>query len=115
MTPKRLRDLLLGFPAAVAEQPFSRHPEVTVVKVGGKMFALTEFDAEPLTVSLKCDPAEALRLRDDYPSIVGGYHLNKRHWNTVILDGSVPGDLVEEMVTDSYDLVVAGLPKAARP
>lgn len=115
MTPETLRDLLSSRAAAVPEQPFTRHREVTVFKVGGKIFALTEFDADPLTVSLKCDPAEAIRLRQEYPAIVGGWHLNKRHWNTVTLDGTVPDDLVAELVIDSYDLVVAGLPKSQRP
>jgi predicted DNA-binding protein (MmcQ/YjbR family) len=62
-------------------------------------------------VSLKCDPDLAVQLRTDHPAITAGYHLNKRHWNTVVLDGSVPEQLVREMIEDSYDLVVAGLPK----
>jgi predicted DNA-binding protein (MmcQ/YjbR family) len=66
-------------------------------------------------VSLKCEPDIAVRLRDAYPAIAPGYHLNKRHWNTVTLDGSVPDELVTDMLGDSYDLVVASLPKARRP
>lgn len=84
-------------------------------KVGGKMFAVSHLDAKPLQVSLKCDPEIALQLRARYPAIVPGYHLNKRHWNTVTIDGSLPDQMLSEMLTDSYDLVVASLPKARRP
>jgi predicted DNA-binding protein (MmcQ/YjbR family) len=67
-----------------------------------------------LPTLLKCDPGLAIQLRTSYPSITGGYHLNKRHWNTVVLDGSVPDQLLRDMIEDSYDLVVAGLPLAQR-
>ncbi len=70
--------------------------------------------AQPLTVSLKCDPDLAVRLRAMHPAIVGGYHLNKRHWNTVALDGSLPDRLVLDMIEDSYDLIVAALPRSQR-
>ncbi|MEV6106692.1 MmcQ/YjbR family DNA-binding protein [Streptomyces sp. NPDC051940] len=113
-TPALLRKACLEFIGAVEEQPFPRAPEVSVFKVGGKMFALSALPARPLTVSLKCDPELAVRLRSQYPAIVGGYHLNKRHWNTVTLDGSVPRKLVRELIEDSYDLVVASLPRAVR-
>jgi len=86
-----------------------------VFKVGGKMFALSHLDAQPLQVSVKCDPEIALQLRAGYPAIAPGYHLNKRHWNTVTIDGSLPDQMLSEMLTDSYDLVVASLPKARRP
>ncbi|GGV60387.1 MULTISPECIES: MmcQ/YjbR family DNA-binding protein [Streptomyces] len=113
MTPKTLRDLCLSFDAAVEEFPFG--PELSVFKVLGKMFALTALDARPLTVNLKCDPEEAVRLRATHPGlIVPGWHMNKRHWNTVTVDGSLPDRLVRELVEDSYDLVVAGLPRAQR-
>ncbi len=76
------------------------------------MFALVELDgAPPLTVSLKCDPELAVRLREEHPAITGGWHLNKRHWNSVLLDGSLPERLVHEMIEDSYDLVVSSLPR----
>ncbi|MQY11141.1 putative protein YjbR [Streptomyces sp. RB5] len=114
MTPDELRTACLDFNGAVEEQPFPGASEVSAFKVGGKIFALSSLPAEPLTVSLKCDPELAVRLRADHPGIVGGYHLNKRHWNTVSLDGSVPGRLVREMIEDSYDLVVASLPRAER-
>ncbi|GHH93704.1 MmcQ/YjbR family DNA-binding protein [Streptomyces capillispiralis] len=113
MTPARLRALCLSFDATVEDFPFN--PETSVFKVLGKMFALTNLDARPLTVNLKCDPDDALRLRTDHPGlIVPGYHMNKRHWNTVTADGALPDRLVRELVEDSYDLVVAGLPRAER-
>ena len=81
-----------------------------VFKVGGKIFAiLTEDD-----LSLKCDPHLALALREDFAAVTPGYHLNKRHWNTVRLDGSVPDDALREWIEDSYDLALAGLTRAER-
>ncbi|MDX2540267.1 MmcQ/YjbR family DNA-binding protein [Streptomyces sp. WI04-05B] len=113
MTPQELRALCLSFNAAVEDFPFS--PGVSVFKVLGKMFALCWLDNRPLTVNLKCDPQDAIRLRADHPGlIIPGYHMNKRHWNTVTVDGELPGQLVRELVEDSYDLVVAGLPRAER-
>jgi len=97
---------------AVEEYPFG--PTATVFKVGGKMFAIVGIDSEPLEVSLKCDPLEAEALRAEYAAITAGYHLNKRHWNTVRLDGSVPAELVAEMVDASYELVLGSLTKATR-
>lgn len=113
MTPGELRDFCLSFNAAVEDFPFS--PEISVFKVLGKMFALSFLDARPLTVNLKCDPDDAIRLRADHPGlIVPGWHMNKRHWNTVTVDGGLPDRVVRELVEDSYDLVVAGLPRADR-
>ncbi|MCW8099190.1 MmcQ/YjbR family DNA-binding protein [Streptomyces tauricus] len=113
MTPKELRALCLSFNAAVEEFPFN--PETSVFKVLGKMFALSSLEGSPLTVNLKCDPEDAVRLRGEYEGlIVPGWHMNKRHWNTVTVDGGLPDRLVRELVEDSYDLVVAGLPRAER-
>ena len=113
MTPQELRALCLSFNAAVEEVPFN--PDTSVFKVLGKLFALTNLDARPLSVNLKCDPEDAVRLRAEHPGlIVPGYHMNKRHWNTVTVDGELPDRLVRELVEDSYDLVVAGLPRAER-
>ena len=83
-------------------------------KVAGKMFALVPLGAEPASVSLKCDPGLAIDLRGRYAGITPGYHLNKQHWNTVVLDGSGPGEEVLELIEHSYDLVVARLTKAHR-
>ena len=113
MTPAQLRRLCLSFPGATEEFPFA--PGVSVFKVGGKMFALSRLSARPLQVSLKCEPALAEQLRATYPAIAGGYHLNKRHWNTVTLDGTIDDAMLHDLVEDSYDLVVDGLPKRARP
>jgi predicted DNA-binding protein (MmcQ/YjbR family) len=85
-----------------------------VFKVAGKMFALSTLRSRPLQVSVKCDPDLAAQLRISYPAIAPGYHLNKRHWNTITLDGSLEDDFVFEMLEDSYDLVVEGLPRKAR-
>ncbi|WP_328771668.1 MmcQ/YjbR family DNA-binding protein [Streptomyces sp. NBC_00286] len=113
MTPQELRAFCLSFNAAVEDFPFS--PEISVFKVLGKLFALTHLDSSPLTVNLKCDPEDAVRLRDEYPGlIIPGWHMNKRHWNTVTVDGKLPDRLVRELIEDSYDLVVAGLPRAER-
>ncbi|MFF0966924.1 MmcQ/YjbR family DNA-binding protein [Streptomyces sp. NPDC003703] len=113
MTPQELRALCLSFNAAVEDFPFT--PETSVFKVRGKLFALTALDARPLTVNLKCDPEDAVRLRGEHPGlVVPGWHMNKRHWNTVTADGRLPDRLVRELVEDSYDLVVAGLPRAER-
>ena len=75
------------------------------------MFALTRLATRPLSVSLKCEPVLAEQLRVTYEAIRPGYHLNKRHWNTVTVDGSLPDRLILDMIEDSYDLVVDGLPK----
>ncbi|HMB91985.1 MAG TPA: MmcQ/YjbR family DNA-binding protein, partial [Rhodothermales bacterium] len=83
-------------------------------KVMGKMFALLAPDNLPPTLSLKCDPTEALMLRERYVAVRPGYHMNKKHWNTVTLDGSVPGDEIRTMIDASYALVVQGLKKADR-
>ena len=83
-------------------------------KVAGKMFALSRLGGVPLSVSLKCEPLLAQELRASHPAITGGYHLNKRHWNTVLLDGSLEDQMLLDMIEDSYDLVVAGLPLARR-
>jgi predicted DNA-binding protein (MmcQ/YjbR family) len=97
-----------------ASETFPFGPETSVFKVAGKMFALGQLDGEPLAVSLKCDPELAQHLRDTYPAVGPGYHLNKRHWNTVTLDGSISDDLVVALIEDSYDLVVERLPASER-
>jgi predicted DNA-binding protein (MmcQ/YjbR family) len=113
VTGPDLKRLCLRMPGAAEEFPFGEG--ISVFKVGGKMFALSRLDGDPLQVSLKCEPVLADQLRLTYPSIRPGYHLNKRHWNTVTLDGSLPDRMVRDMVEDSYDLVVDGLPARRRP
>ena len=89
MTGPELVAACLALTGAVEERPF-RDPDVTVFKVGGKIFAITRLDADPLRVSVKCEPELAESCESAYPAITPGYHLNKRHWNTVVLDGSLP-------------------------
>jgi len=107
-----LRVYLLAKPGVTEELPFG--PDALVFKVLGKMFALVAWQETPLTISLKCDPGLALLLRGTYAAVQPGYHLNKRHWNTVTLDDEVPEDEVEEMIDASYDLVVKGMTKAQK-
>lgn len=87
---------------------------VAVFKVGGRMFALVSLDGDPGSVNLKCDPDIAVDLRARHPAVRPGYHQNKRHWNTVELDGSIPDGELEEMIDHSYELVVGQLPRAQR-
>jgi predicted DNA-binding protein (MmcQ/YjbR family) len=102
----------VGKPGAAENYPFG--DDVAVFKVAGKMFALVSLGLPPGSVSLKCDPDVAVELRAQYPAITPGYHLNKRHWSTVTLDGSVPEDELGELIDHSYELVVACLTKAER-
>jgi predicted DNA-binding protein (MmcQ/YjbR family) len=100
-------------PGVTEELPFG--PVTTVFKVAGKVFALCALDSEPpLQLSLKCEPDLAQALRRDYDAVRPGYHLNKRHWNTVLCDGSLSDEMVLDMLEDSYDLVVSGLSRATR-
>ena len=112
MDIERLREFLLSFPGVTEEEPFG--PEVVVYKVMGKMFALVDYDSVPQTMNLKCDPERALDLRDVHDAITPGYHMNKRHWNTLKLDGTLRSPLVFELVRHSYDLVLASLPRGIR-
>jgi predicted DNA-binding protein (MmcQ/YjbR family) len=112
MNPAELRDHCLSLTGAEETFPFG--PNTSVFKVAGKMFALSQLVADSLRVSLKCEPALAQALRETHAAVIPGYHLNKRHWNTVILDGSLPDEAVRDMIEDSYDIVVSKLPQAKR-
>ena len=112
MKAAELRDHCLAFPGAEETFPFG--PKTSVFKVAGRMFALSQLRAESLRVSLKCEPELAEALRGAHAAVLPGYHLNKRHWNTVIIDGSLPDDAIRDMIEDSYDLVVSKLPPAHR-
>lgn len=112
MTLDTIRSLCLAMPQAEETQPFG--PDTLVYKVAGKMFALTVPDDYPPRVNLKCDPERARELRDEHEAILPGYHMNKRHWNTLVLDGTLPSRLVSDLVQHSYELVVAGLPAKDR-
>jgi predicted DNA-binding protein (MmcQ/YjbR family) len=102
----------LSLPHVEETMPFG--PDVLVYKVGGKMFALVIPDDFPPSVNLKCDPNRALELRDRYEDIQPGYHMNKRHWNTLVLEGRLPARLVRELIDHSYQLVTAGLSRKVR-
>ena len=108
-----LRTYLLAKPGASEDFPFDT--VTLVVKVGSKMFALVAIDEAPLRLNLKSQPEQAALLRELYPAVLPGYHMNKRHWNTVVLDGSLADEEVLGMINDSYRLVVEGLPKKLRP
>ena len=112
MTLEELRAYCLGKPGAQEGYPFG--PGALVMKVGGKLFAIIADESDPLTVSLKCEPEIAVTLRSRYPAVAPGYHLNKRHWNTLTLDGSIPDGQVLEWIDDSYDLVLETLPRTTR-
>ena len=115
LSAAELRAYCLDFPAATEEYPFDSSPQLCTFKVQGRVFAFCVLTAPtPLELSLKCDPQIALGLRAAYPGITPGYHLNKRHWNTVALDGTVADELVREMIQDSFDLVVDKLPRHQR-
>ncbi len=113
MTLDDWRSYLLSYPAATEDAPFG--PEVLTYRLAGKMFALLAWTEEPMRLNLKCEPNHALSLRDTYPEFVtAGYHMNKRHWNTVRLDDALDDERVKSWITDSYDLIYNGLPKTVR-
>jgi predicted DNA-binding protein (MmcQ/YjbR family) len=112
MDRESMRAFCLGRAGAGEEFPFG--PATAVFKVGGKIFAILGAEEAPASVSVKCDPFYGAAMREHYAAVKPGYHLNKRHWNTVVLDGSIPDETVEQWVRDSYELVVASLPKARR-
>ncbi len=112
-TPREaLRRRLAALPGATEEYPFTL--AVRVFKVGGKMFAVTGIDDDPPRLTLKGSPDDNEADRAEYPAVRPGWHMNKRHWNTVTLDGSVPDEVLAEMIWASHALVVHGLPRAAR-
>lgn len=106
MTHKEVEEYILSMPNARLDYPFGK--DVAVYKVGdekGKMFALVAEGKEPVQLSLKCDPQLAIVLRDKYESVQPGYHLNKKHWNTLVLTGQMPWEEVQALIKHSYDLV----------
>lgn len=103
MDIETLRDYCLSKKGAEETLPFG--PDTLVYKVNGKIFLLTGLDSDPLSFNVKCDPDKALELRETYSCVTPGYHMNKKHWNTVIADGSIPSRLLREWIDDSYNLV----------
>ncbi|HEY4023099.1 MAG TPA: MmcQ/YjbR family DNA-binding protein [Pseudonocardiaceae bacterium] len=112
MTPEQVAALALGMAEVTEERPFG--PDVDVYKVAGKVFVIAGAREDPPRVTLKCEPSLAVHLREQYPAVTPGYHTNKRLWNTVLLDGSIPSDEIEDMVEHSYRQVIASLPKATQ-
>jgi predicted DNA-binding protein (MmcQ/YjbR family) len=110
MTLSQLLDYALAKPDVEESLPFG--PDVLVLKSNGKMFLLIPLDTDPLRFNAKCDPDRAVQLREEYTGILPGYHMNKKYWNTVLLDGSVPGVLVRQLIDHSYELIRAS---AQRP
>ncbi|WP_315061434.1 MmcQ/YjbR family DNA-binding protein [Capnocytophaga leadbetteri] len=112
MNLEELREYCLSLPHATEDMPFDE--DILVFRICNRIFALTSLETRPLFVSLKCDPERAVELREQYPDkIVAGYHLNKKHWNTVSLE-DLPHPLIKEMIQHSYDQVLAKVPKRER-
>jgi predicted DNA-binding protein (MmcQ/YjbR family) len=112
MDSEAFREYCLRKPNATESTPFGE--DNLVFKVGGKMFALLSLDEVPARANLKCNPDLALELRDRYEQVQPGYHMNKKHWNTIELGGGIPGSELCKMIDQSYELVVSGLPGTTR-
>lgn len=112
MNEQTITRYFLAKPEAALEYPFG--PDVAVFKIKNKMFATFAIHNKKEAINLKCDPNEALALRDIFDSVIPGYHMNRHHWNTVYLDKSIPKGEIERMIDSSYALVVKGLKKSER-
>lgn len=112
MNIEDLRDYCIALKDVTEEFPFGE--ETLVFKVRGKIFLLCSMDREPLQFNVKCDPDKAEELREQYPAVLPGYHMNKKHWNTVLVDGSLSFALLKGMIDHSYQLVWKSLPKKLR-
>lgn len=112
MNLESLRDYCIALPGVTEELPFG--PDTLVFKVMGKVFLLTSLDSPSFSFNVKCDPEKAEELRASYPDVQPGYHMNKKHWNTVHVTGSVSSELLFSWVKHSYDLIVSALPKSAK-
>lgn len=112
MDIETLRDYCLSKAGVEETLPFG--PDTLVYKVAGKAFVLTSLNADPFRFNVKCDPDLALELREQYSCVQPGYHMNKKHWNTIIADGSVSNKIIKEWIDHSYQIVIDGLPKKLR-
>ncbi len=111
MNIEEFREFCLSLPATSEDLPFDETS--LVFKVGKKMFALTDLE-KPFWINLKCDPAKAIELREQHPAVRPGYHMNKKHWNTIEVDGSVPDSLLRQWTKESYELVIKGMTRKER-
>jgi predicted DNA-binding protein (MmcQ/YjbR family) len=111
MNIEDLREYCLSKKGVTEDLPFG--DDTLVFRVMDKIFVLANLEGE-LQINLKCDPSRAIELREEYPAIIPGYHMNKRHWNTIIMDGSLSRNLVFTFIDYSYDLIVEGLPKGKK-
>lgn len=109
---EELREYCLQKPGVTEDLPFG--PDTLVFRVLGKIFLLTNVEANPLRFNAKCDPERAIDLRGRYDSIQPGYHMNKQHWNTIVVDGTLPKKLITELIDHSYELIRDSLPKKLR-
>ena len=112
MNIETLREYCLSKEGVEESLPFG--PDTLVFKVSGKMFLLTGLDEVQLSFNVKCDPEKAVELREKYACVLPGYHMNKQHWNTIVVDGSVSTSQLKEWIDHSYELVKASLPKKLR-
>jgi predicted DNA-binding protein (MmcQ/YjbR family) len=112
MDIETLRDYCLAKPEVTEGFPFGE--STLVFKVKGKIFLLASLNSADLQFNVKCDPEKAIEWREQYASVQPGYHMNKKMWNTIQMDGTVPGRILREMIDDSYSLVVKSLPKKAQ-
>ena len=112
MNLEEIRTYCLSKTAVSESLPFDEN--TLVFKVGSKMFALMSLDSDPLNLNLKCNPEKAILLRNDYSQITPGYHMNKKHWNTIKIDGMLSPSLIRALIDHSYELVVSGLTKKER-
>jgi predicted DNA-binding protein (MmcQ/YjbR family) len=108
MNIEEFRDYCLSKKGTTDSFPFDQ--TTLVIKVMDKMFTLTDLEGQ-FSINLKCDPEKAIELREQFPAVIPGYHMNKTHWNTIIIDGSIPDKLLYQWIDDSYDLIVKKLPK----
>ncbi|GGG30274.1 MmcQ/YjbR family DNA-binding protein [Pontibacter amylolyticus] len=113
MNIEDLRDYCLAKPGTTEEMPFDE--DTLVFKVSGKMFALCSLSEYEKGIALKCDPEEAVLLREQYTQVLPGYHMSKKHWNTVLPEAGLTLEFIKSLIDQSYALVVAKLPKAQKP
>lgn len=112
MDIEQLREYCLSKPGVEETLPFG--PNTLVYKVVGKVFLLTGLDTEQLRFNVKCDPDKAIELREEFSCVLPGYHMNKKHWNTIVVDRSISSRQLGEWIDHSYELIVNSLPKKLR-